>query len=87
MVVDNYTSDQHGHTHGTLLINSRKQDAIGHDEYRPNFWSYDDGLSWTNGEASDLKDAINEHGHGCEASLTNIEGKIFFFNPQIQNPS
>lgn len=83
VVVGNYTtSEQNGGTYGTLLINSRKQEAIGRNEYRPNFWSFDDGLTWTKGEASQLKDAINQHGHGCEASMTNIDGKLYFFNPQ-----
>lgn len=65
-------------TTGRLLANSR-----GHP-YRWNRWSDDDGSTWSKPEESTLKDSVNQHNHGCEASMTNIRNKLFFFNPTGQ---
>ena len=63
---------------GRLLINSRG------NPFRENYWSGDNGLTWTDAKQSDLRDSINSHNHGCEASLTNIDNRLFFFNPSGQ---
>lgn len=63
---------------GLLLANSRGQ------PYRKSYWSSDNGKTWSKPEDSQLKDSVNKHNHGCEASMTNIGDKLFFFNPTGQ---
>jgi hypothetical protein len=84
----NTTRPSHPHTNewsmavadaksGKLLINSR----AGDQKTRKNFWSHDGGLTWDGPHESGLKDPENQHDHGCEASLINFAGILYFFNP------
>ena len=64
---------------GLLLKNGRKTDDTN---LRQNYWSYDDGATWSAAEhAVGFPDRVNSNNHGCEASLTNINGTLFAFNP------
>ena len=63
---------------GLLLANSRGQ------PHRRSYWSHDDGNTWSKPEESALKDSVNQHNHGCEASIINVHDKLFFFNPSGQ---
>ena len=66
-------------TTGRLLKNGRKN---GDDDARINYWSEDDGVTWSDGEpAVGFPDSVNSNNHGCMASLTNIDNKLFAFNP------
>ena len=61
---------------GLLLINSRATKYRGKEfKTRKNFWSHDGGITWRGPEESGLKDAKNGAGHGCEASLINMNNK------------
>ena len=71
-------------TTGLLLINSRATPGTDKEKFRKNQWSKDNGVTWSKAEESTLEDSVNKHGHGCEASLTNIDNKLFFLNPTGQ---
>merc|ERR1719235_2283422 len=47
--------------------------------HRTDYWSVDDGATWTNGTKSEL---LDDDGHGCERSLAFYDGTIFALEPQ-----
>ena len=68
-------------TTGELMANSRG------NPYRQQYWSHDNGQSWNGPQATKLKDSVDKHNHGCEASMTHGEGAkntLYFFNPSGQ---
>merc|ERR1712039_462318 len=66
---------------GNIYMNSRKGDGCSETNHRREYRSADNGITWTGPTCSPLLDAVNTHGHGCEASLTHVNGKLLFFNP------
>ena len=65
---------------GRLLVNGRQN--MGHKtKSRQNYWSSDGGLSWDGPHDSGLKGAVSDNGSGCEASITNVNNVLYFFNP------
>ena len=66
---------------GHIYMNSRKGTGCSQSNHRRQYLSLDDGVTWTGPNCSTLIDAVNEHGHGCEASLTLHGSNLFFLNP------
>lgn len=68
-------------TAGQIYMNSRKGSGCTETNHRRQYISNDDGVTWTGPTCSSLLDAVNQHGHGCQASMTNVGGRLFFLNP------
>eukprot|EP00949_MAST-11_sp_MAST-11-sp1_P002726 g2726.t1 len=64
-------------TNGTLYMNGRGGDRFS--PHRTDYWSVNDGATWTNGTKSEL---LDDDGHGCERSLAFYDGTIFALEPQ-----
>jgi len=68
-------------SNGVIIMNSRKGDGCSQTNHRREYRSTDNGLTWTGPTCSPLLDAVNQHNHGCEASIINAKGKLLFLNP------
>ena len=61
---------------GTLYMNGRQQD--GWKGHRTDYWSYDNGASWTQGAKSPLPE---DAGGACEGSVLGFGGALYFLEP------
>merc|ERR1712146_335325 len=59
----------------TLYMNGRGGKRF--NPYRTQYYSYDDGTSWTAGE----KSVLEEDAGGCEGSVINYDNTLFFLEP------
>ncbi len=59
-----------------LYMNGRGGSRFG--KYRTDYWSTDDGATWSNGTQSKL---VEDASGGCEASLVTIGDAVFFLEP------
>ena len=60
---------------GVLYMNGRGGKRF--EPYRTDYYSYDNGASWTEGTKSQLMDDDG----GCEGSILNVNGIIYFMEP------
>ena len=62
----------------TLYMNGRGGKQF--EPYRTDYWSYDNGASWSTGSKNrDIKD---DAGSGCEGSVINYEDTLYFLEPE-----
>lgn len=61
----------------TLYMNGRQQSPWA--PHRTDYYSYDDGKTWTNGSKSEL---VEDSSGGCERSVINVGGVLYSMEPQ-----
>ena len=64
-----------------IYMNSRKGNGCATTNHRRQYISNDNGVTWMGPTCSSLVDAVNQNGHGCQASMINVKGTLFFLNP------
>jgi len=62
-----------------LLMNGRGQQFSNYNGHRANYFSTDNGASWSGPSESAL---LDDDGHGCERSMLNIDGILYTVEPQ-----
>ena len=74
-------TDDNGGTKGHLYMNGRGQSFPQWNGHRADYFSYDDGETWSDPVKSPL---LDDDGHGCERSLISFNGVLYSAEPQGQ---